>query len=305
MPVKKVKEKVTTLKPAEWYDLITSHKLDKKKEVEFVTVEVHPHHANELLKNNAGNRHVSTNLVEKYCKLMTTGKWCVNGETIKIAKSGRLLDGQHRMLAINNANMPVRLTLAIGVADSMFKTIDTGKARTAPDVLHIAGYKNVNVLAAALRYMLTLEISENFNPQYSMAPENILEAMERWPAFARMVKLSNFTNHIIPGSMSTVIYYITTHIAPRRSTEFFLGLESGADLPRKSPILQLRNIMLKYKSENLLLDKRFTMAYIINAWNAFYNKEEVKSIKWDSNQPFPKIAGCKRDKVFLKNSVPV
>ena len=65
---------------------------------------VSPFLAQKILKENICNRKISEKMVLIYAKDMSEGRWKTKtGEFIKISKTKRLLDGQHRLLAVINS----------------------------------------------------------------------------------------------------------------------------------------------------------------------------------------------------------
>lgn len=305
-----IKKKKTSVS---WESLISLHRQDKDRAIDFFTVEVSPQNAEALLESNDGNRRLSTMSVVKYAKLMTDGEWRLNGETVKISTEGerggseslgRLLDGQHRMEAIIRCGIPQAITLAIGVKPELFKTIDCGRSRDASDILNIAGYKNTNVLAAALRHMLVIQESESGNySRRSIPPQYILDAANRWPQMRHFTSRARLVQTIIPASLATCFMYLTTHADIEKSLSFFAKIATGVELSEYSGIRLLRELMMKYKQQHLQLDKRSMLAYTILAWNSHYNDVDVRTIKWITNEPFPIIAGLDRETVFKENSL--
>jgi hypothetical protein len=53
--------------------------------------------------------------------------------------NGVLVDGQHRLAAIVEADLPVELTVFTEVGQGAFDVLDTGKRRNAADILAIEG----------------------------------------------------------------------------------------------------------------------------------------------------------------------
>lgn len=101
---------------------------------------VSPIFAARLLERNIeGNRNVRDYEVERYARSMRDGNWVNNGHPVCFSKSGRLIDGQHRLRAIMRAGTPVRLDIRVGVDDKAMPTIDAGIKRTGADQLRIAG----------------------------------------------------------------------------------------------------------------------------------------------------------------------
>jgi len=115
-----------------------------------ITVEM----AKGWLENNDHNRKVTRSRVKEYAAEIKNGMWLPNGESIIISASGRLLDGQHRLLAVVEANMPIEALVVTGVADEQdgvdtFLSINT-KNRSNVDALTIAGFKDKPNLVAKL-----------------------------------------------------------------------------------------------------------------------------------------------------------
>lgn len=290
----------------DWEKTVKRLSKAKKPVVEFINVKLSPEEAKKILKGNENNRYLNKHLINKYLRLMNMGRWVLNGETIKLGhESGELLllDGQHRLNSIVLADKPVPVSLAIGLSPSHFKTIDTGRARSAGDILKMAGYKNVHVLSAGIRWLLTYQRDEHLSWTSELCPEDILEGLRQWPKMQDLVSHAERLRFVLQPSITLFFIYVTRHIDPDLSFDFFNRIEHGEDLGDKSAILMFRNIMVKYRSQQLLFDKRYAIAYLINTWNSYYTDVPVSTIRWRSGQPFPEIEGVKRDTLFKKNSL--
>ena len=101
-------------------------------------VDVTPDIARALIENaNTGNRPVKPKVVKKYAKSMSDGDWKFSPETISISKNGRLLNGQHRMMAVIESGITCRFLFATGFDDEVFSVLDRGAVRTRADALKI------------------------------------------------------------------------------------------------------------------------------------------------------------------------
>lgn len=99
-----------------------------------------PEYAKFLLETNTeGNRNISVRRVQMYEHDMLSGAWMDNGETIKIDKEGRLIDGQHRLKAIMLSGVTLWLWVARGVPNDAFDTIDVGFTRTPRQIFKMSG----------------------------------------------------------------------------------------------------------------------------------------------------------------------
>src|SRR5262245_44538111 len=113
-------------------------------------IELSPEKAEEFLRFAHPNRTISKNLVDRYAREMAADNWRVNGETIVISNHGRVLDGQHRLQAIVNSGVSIWTFLVTGIEESSMNTFDTGRARSAADILNMTGHANAKVLAPLL-----------------------------------------------------------------------------------------------------------------------------------------------------------
>jgi hypothetical protein len=101
-------------------------------------VDVTPDIARALIENaNRDNRPIKPKLVKKYAKSMADGDWKFSPETISISRNGRLLNGQHRMMAVIESGITCRFLFATGFDDEVFSVLDRGAARTRADALRI------------------------------------------------------------------------------------------------------------------------------------------------------------------------
>jgi len=100
-----------------------------------------------------GQRKARPRKVTLYATEMTTGRWKVNGDTIKFDDQGRLIDGQHRLMAAIQAGLTLTSFVARGLdADDAFATLDVGARRSTADYLRYHGFaSNVALLAASAR----------------------------------------------------------------------------------------------------------------------------------------------------------
>lgn len=126
-------------------------------------VNVTPEMAREWLTHNmAGNRPVLKGTVHSYARQMRNGTWNLTHQGIAFDENGELIDGQHRLAAIVEANMPVPVNVTTGVcrAPGEVFTIDMGRKRTYANVIQMSGmqdpvYKAVGMYVSSyIRYKL-------------------------------------------------------------------------------------------------------------------------------------------------------
>lgn len=111
-----------------------------KAEVMTVTPEM----AKEMLKGNSTNRQISKSTVNLYANDMKNGNWKLGGQGISISKTGRLLDGQHRLKAIIQTNILIVMLVCTDVDDTN-ANFDNGRKRTITDQYKLKNNKDDDI----------------------------------------------------------------------------------------------------------------------------------------------------------------
>mgnify|MGYP003646291955 CR=1 FL=1 len=88
-----------------------------------------------LTRSNINNRRVNDRRVAEYSESMLNGDWVFNGDSIRFAANGNLLDGQHRLLACIKSNTAHTFLVVSNMAEKIGLTIDSGKNRNGGDAL--------------------------------------------------------------------------------------------------------------------------------------------------------------------------
>ena len=99
--------------------------------VETITPEL----ATQYLAKNIKNRSIRKQEVEAYAREIKRGTFALTHQGIAFDENGHLIDGQHRLMAIATAGMPVQMVVSRGVAPSSLTVIDRGASRTMRDVI--------------------------------------------------------------------------------------------------------------------------------------------------------------------------
>lgn len=128
--------------------------MDKLKEGKPFDWEITPALAAHILHTcNPRNRDRTKAKIEDYRKDMEAGEWEHNGETIKFAKNGDLIDGQHRLSGCVAADKPFKTDVSCGKDASTVRTVDVGLTRTAKSHMALLREDDAGTMARALAYV--------------------------------------------------------------------------------------------------------------------------------------------------------
>ena len=94
-----------------------------------------PEMAAKMLRENTSNRPVRPQKVTLYANLMKRGEWRLTHQGIAFTRKHRLIDGQHRLLAIIAAGLAVWVMVAEDVDDEVYLVIDQHAQRSFADTL--------------------------------------------------------------------------------------------------------------------------------------------------------------------------
>lgn len=271
-----------------------------KEKLRYVRKVISPEQALALLGNMPLNRHISQGRVNQFAKAMEDGRWDENeGSPIRIAETGELLDGQHRLWAVIQAERDIEFTVLDGLPLATFHVFDTGRSRSTADILYIRGEQHQFSLGGAISLMLGFEQNglltrSNFGGGVRPLIYQITEWLDAHPSIRVSVKLGeNIRRHIRGGGGRwAAIHYILNSIDGNDASAFLEGIINGVDLAEKSPILVLRKRLLE-DSANIrkITDLEYT-ALIFKAWNAYRKGTTMQILSWRAGganpEPYPK-----------------
>lgn len=256
-----------------------------------------------LSEQNTNNRNMRRVVVQRYAQAIRAGQWQLTQQGIAISSNGVLLDGQHRLAAIVEAETPVEIAMATNCDPSIFSVLDTGKARLASDILQMQGVQYATVAAAGIKLYL----------QYQRHPDKIwADSLPNQPTHTDIDWLCNDRldeMEFATGQASvtysscrqvlksSVVAFVLLAIDAGHDWEaisgFCTSLGHGAGLSGCSPILRLRSALTngvlqsKFKSGR---PPQLLLAALIKAFNYENEGAQLKLFKLPTIPPMPAIA---------------
>lgn len=247
-----------------------------------------------LLKGNKLNRPVSEKNIIFLSNQMRAGTFKRDtGESIKVSKTGNLLDGQHRLLAIIRANIAQQMLVVSELDDDIFSVLDTGKKRNASDVLSINGYKSTVGLSGMVRAIKILNsITVNFKQQNAITNSEILEFVKDNEEISEIYSFcENYYRKFrsIPPNNLAAIYFILVKkgYLPEKIEEFMNLYSTGLSLKDDNPIYVLRNKLIIDSQSKSKLSVKNKIALFIHTWNLWTRNKNCTKMSVPEN--FPKI----------------
>lgn len=262
-------------------------------------VELTPDMASKLLERNTHNRSISGSRVEQYMTDMKAGNWAFNGEAIKIAADGQILDGQHRLWAIVEGETAIQTLLITGLANQAQETMDQGRPRSLGDVLKLRGEPQFTTLAATTK-LVAFYMRDGVPFQAAYKPgitvHEALRTLERNPEIRDSVeKAYDLRKPWLPVSALAALHFLFATVDQEDADDFVFKLTRGEQLVAADPIWVLRERLIKAHGSRLeAIEPRVKLAFVIRTWNAYRRNEQIVRLVWQGGahpDRYPRIDG--------------
>ncbi|WP_194923139.1 hypothetical protein [Catenulispora pinisilvae] len=246
-----------------------------KRQVKADWVEITPTMATALLDANSHNRRLREAVADGYARDMTADRWDVNGETIKICVDGRLIDGQHRLEAIEITGIAAVCLLVTGLPIEAQKTTDIGARRSYADTLRWQDVKNGDAVSAIVRRVTLWNAGYRTKTGSYKVTDPEMDAT--FAAVPGIVEAADFgVTHAkgagIPPAQLGFAYWLLAGIDAEPANWFMQRIADGVGLQLGHPVLVFRE---RVRRERDALRGRGTvsadliLALLIKAWNAY------------------------------------
>lgn len=253
-----------------------------------------PEMAMQLLDANEKNRPLNQNHVNRIARQIIEGKWKFNGDTIKIAKNGDILDGQHRLWAIVEAKQAVETIVVRDIEADAFATIDTiSKPRSGADILSMHGVTHHRVMVStALHWLIRWQRKtlENYRaPVNKIENSDIEDAFGNNAGILRAAERATRCRGLTSTGIIAFFYYILTNRNPDLAERMIHTMENPAGVGVNDPFFRLR----AYLTDNKHKDPLITIALMIKAANAAHEQRELRVLRWANQgqlaEGFPRL----------------
>lgn len=262
-----------------------------EKQIEFQTTTITPKDAMLILEKNINNRKLNKKKVENYVRDLKSDNWITtSGETIKFDLKGNLIDGQHRLQAIIDADKTAIMYAAYNCHPDAQKVIDLGN-RTLHEMFKLKDVKNSRRVASLVRTYLSIcggkSINQSFTsfnantkfffgkftptiPECNAFYDNNKEQIEKVMTLYAPIIYSKERIEIISPTMLLVFSYILMQykVDYEKINNFLQQLVLGIGSTNKA-ILDTRKILFRKKKQRENEPSVVLWERIFRTWNCF------------------------------------
>jgi hypothetical protein len=250
--------------------------------------EISPALARKWLKENSRNRKIREHRVAELAEAIRRGEWQFDGNPIRFDKHGMLLDGQHRLLAIEASGRTVTSLVVKGIDTSAQLVMDTGLKRQFADHLQINGEKNPLQLAAACNVLWRWEsghFQERLNFRIRPTFEQLDDVLRRHPSLRQCTAACRATatgKRRIPMAHGHLIAarHILIGIDQVDADAFFAAVATGTELSELDARYKFRELLHQNQKSRQKYSADHLLAFLFKSWNLFRRGEPCKQLSY-------------------------
>ncbi|MCP3805395.1 hypothetical protein NLX83_39625 [Allokutzneria sp. A3M-2-11 16] len=247
-------------------------------------LDITPAAAEEILARNTHNRNLRRRIVAGYALDMAAGTWPENGESIKIATDGTVIDGQHRLAAIVESGTTQRMLVVANLPMQVQETVDGGAKRTFGDILKLRQETHYSAVAALCRRVVLWEagVRRGDSARFQPTTHQMLAVLDAYPEIRDSAAAGMATGAAVPiqPAAASLCHWLTHRIDAQDCAWFFEHVRTGENLRSRHPVMTLRRTLTQPLTARARLPEVVTTAYTIKAWNAFREGREIGVLRF-------------------------
>jgi len=258
-----------------------------------------PKWAAEILGAQAagGNRTPRRRVVDKYAHEMNSGRWRPHAAAIHITAEGRLLNGQHRLMAVVKCGFPVAMAILFNADPEDMPVMDDMTPRRPSDLLAALGHKNARHLEAVCRLIRrydSVPVTGRLQQFIScvLSNEEVNCIVERHPGIPDSMAFIGFhqaSYRPLNLTLATFVHYMAAKTDREKADEFMHRIKDGVGLEATSPTYVLRERLQDNQSSRARLSRDHVLALMVKAWLCYEAGGTMKQLRWSSNETFPRF----------------
>lgn len=263
--------------------LLVEPYLDEGLRVEVVTIT--PERAAQWLKRNHVNRALKRAHVATLTRAIKAGAWDdVNGATIVFSDQHDLMDGQHRLQAVVEAQTPITTLVVFGVKAQKRATIDTGASRKLADYLSMHRHANAVTLAATMTMLYYYEQGNLMTYTRGSSPfatyAQSLEFLSARPTLEDSVTRARRLPRLMRPGHLAVLDYLFRQKNPACHEAWHTTMATGVVTPPYQAFLTLRERLIRDKTEGRRRHTLEHFVFNVRAWNAARKGQPRSQLRW-------------------------
>lgn len=236
-----------------------------------------------LLSINTNNRTVKKKHVSWIKDCIDRKMFILTGQGIGVTSSGKLVDGQHRLMAVKEAGYPpVELLVVTGLSEDSQIYVDQHVKRSNTDMLQIVMNKSVSTNVTAIaNYSLRLREGDSFTfrtekPSLDTLVDYIAEHGEL------LDLIFSSCGKRVRAPIACAVFHYAQKYNVDKAVEFALQLRDGENISRTDPAYRLRDYIGNHTEGGNTASTRH-YSYAVTACIAHAQGKQLSILKQSSS----------------------
>jgi hypothetical protein len=253
--------------------------------VEIVTREK----AYEMMKHNKANRTIRNSHVNALLREIAAHRFYPGIDSICFDIYGNLMNGQHRLRAIIESGIPVKLVIVRNMDPRAMKAFDANQTRKAKDYFAMHGKHYAATVESAARVLMSLKHVAETDKTLAhdkILPQQIIDFVDQQHTelFDEAPITGKAGRFLGLPSVILAWYHLASRVHPHVADKALHVLESGEQQYENDPLHRfvMRRLQGKREKENRLRDEY--LYTLFHCYNLHSSKRELTRIKF-SNEP--------------------
>ena len=243
-------------------------------------------------------RPVNKRQVKKMCEALYNGEYIDGIATpVHISETGKLMDGQHRLSAVVNTDIPTLFLVVRGLPDEAFVYIDQNRARAAKDALKSRGIHNPERVATTAKLLFQLRGGNTSAPRNEVVDRIVSDNPGLEKAVTKAEAVSDAVH--INTAVGATLFFLHSVSHPKEYQRFMDLLRYGGEEMKdpNHPAAKLKNKLIEEyrkqknkvgavgnnwsqtqgsKNGEVVYDTRYrTLSFVQQAFTSFKNKKQL------------------------------
>jgi hypothetical protein len=257
---------------------------------------VSPAMAKAWLAKRAPNRNIRERSVETLMLYMSRGEFLDTGDPVKFNTDGVLIDGQHRLSALEQFGKPMELWIAEGIASAAMPVLDIGITRKPNDTLDIwskmkgRDWTNSMARASTLRILHVYDRTKGKaiaggntgGNQSAMTRFELVAAAEKHRNLDESIAVGVTLSHVLHMGCSVyaALHYLFSKIDQEGADAFFKCMATGElNGSGQANARVLREQIIAFGLAGRRMTTGETAYRVIRTWNATRRGERLTKIQ--------------------------
>jgi hypothetical protein len=225
---------------------------------------VTPTRAAQFLQANRRHRPVILAYVEALVSDMRAGSWTLNPQPICFGADGRLLNGQHRLLAIIQSGATIELPIIRGLPDAAFDTYDLQARQGSILADLLPGFGDGALLASMANLLWRHECTPMRSRPLKASAAELCDVLAAHP---RLVDMRSFARRMMAHGRPSVLGYAAYVIIredPLLGAAFLQRLDGSVAEGLAQPVARLRRKLLAMRRAGA--PRETVLAAVLACW---------------------------------------